>query len=226
MFSILQKSHDSVNAEDLETLQNEIEKCLVTVVTQKWELERELIALNSISPDISSTNLQATLTSSATTSTTQSGKLRHKNLVQDPSENSSDGSKSTILGNNGSGLGSASCTNSADDSVSSEGSLVSSLTGSTIITSSITDIGSHTQTNNSSTSSGVKRSNKSSNDRPSKRFRQNSNNSFPSTGILTKRPPHSKHRSKILPVSINNISIMKKNFTKCHLLSNFVLICI
>lgn len=207
MFSILQKSQESVNAEDLETLQNEIERSLVKIVTQKWELESELIGLSCTSPDQTNNNhpTSASSTTTATNTTTNSisGKLRNRNPVQDISENSSDCSKTTTSDpNNVANLGSASCTNSTEDSVSSEGSLVSSLTGSTIIAPSIADLGSQTQTTANTSSGTLKRSHKASNDRPSKRFRQNSNNSLTSTsGNLSKRP-HSKHRSKIVPVSM------------------------
>ena len=55
MFSSLQKPQESVNAEDLEILQNEIEQRLAENVIQKWELQRELNesgeGLNCTSPD-------------------------------------------------------------------------------------------------------------------------------------------------------------------------------
>lgn len=204
MFSILQKPQDSVNAEDLETLQNEIERRLVDVVTQKWELERELVSLNSTSPDNFNNPSSVTNASSATASNLLGGKLRNSHRTIDPSENSQDGFKNTLFGTGNSVIeGSPSCTNTSEDSASSEGSLISSLTGSTIITNNLGDLGSQT-CNSNSTSAGTKRSHKGSNDRPSKRFRQNNSNSLSSSGVFAKRPPHSKHRVKIVPSKFRN----------------------
>lgn len=188
MFSILLKPQDSVNAEDLETLQNEIERRLVEVVTQKWELERELLAFSSTSPDLSGPQLKAP-------------KL-------EPPEITSDGFKGSLFeqqsSNNGGAKGGSSGSNSGEDSVSSEGSIVSNLTSSTIILANPLEPGS--QATSVAGSTGTKRSHKN-NDRPSKRFRPNGSNSFnPSTGVIfNKRPHHSKHRSKIVPSKFRNI---------------------
>lgn len=188
MFSILQKAHDSVNAEDLETLQNEIERRLVEVVTQKWELERELLAVNGASPD--------------------SGSPQLKVPKLEPPEITSDGFKNSLFeqqtSNNGAGAsGGSSGSNSGEDSVSSEGSIVSNQTSSTIIIANPLEPGS--QATSVAGSTGTKRSHKN-NDRPSKRFRPNSSNSFhSSTGLIfNKRPHHSKHRSKIVPSKFRN----------------------
>lgn len=224
MFSILQKPQDTVNAEDLETLQNELERCLVSVVTQKWELERDFIALNNTSPDLNnpSTTVGATNATSQQAPNILSGKLRNSHRVnshvENSVENSTDCFESSLfrLGNNGTLGGSTSGTNSNEDSVSSEGSLVSSLTSSTIITATVPDLGSQTQTTNSNNNqSGVKRSHRFTNDRPSKRFRQNSS----ATGAFTKRPPHSKHRSKIVPSKFRN-SLEESRPNKKQILKN------
>lgn len=223
MFSITQKPQESVNAEDLESIQNELERCLVEVVTQKWELEQEVAALSCTSPDVGNSSLSAGTniahSSSAHSSgaTSVGGKLKsslRSSVVEASSENSSDGFKGNALtsstsscnnNNNGNTGETASGTNSNEDSVSSEESLVSSLTSSTIITANLSELGSQpTQSNSASgTTSGIKRSHRSSNDRPSKRFRQNSSNSLNSSvGGYPKRLSVSKHRSKIVPVSI------------------------
>lgn len=206
MFSILNKPQETVNAEDLETLQNELERCLVDIVRQKWELERELAALSSVSPDLN-TSTPTLGTSNVPTSSTQAsskpltGKLRNSQRSNqvDATDNSSDCFKSNIFGN---AAGSASGTNSNEDSVSSEESLVSNLTGSTIITATHADLGS--QINTFTSTAGTKRSHMSTSDRPSKRFRQNGSNSSAPMGAFAKRPPNSKHRTKIVPVSISS----------------------
>lgn len=207
MFSITQKPQESVNAEDLETLQNELERCLVNVVTQKWDLEREVAALSCTSPDIPSpfpsVGTLAGSSSLQTGGTSNGGKLKNslRSNTADPSENSSDGFKTSLSSNNGIGE-SVSGANSNEDSLSSEGSLVSSLTSSTIINETATELGSQALSTIATNSSGIKRSHKSSSDRPSKRFRQNSSNSLASPAAgFTKRPTLSKHRSKIVPVS-------------------------
>lgn len=203
MFPILQKPQDSVSAEDLETLQNEIERRLVDVVTQKWELERELLTLSNVSPDSPNNQSLRNTHTTNTTSSVHGGKQKNHHRSNEASESLSEGFKSALFGNGTSGVsGSASCTNSAEDSVSSEGSLISSLTSSTIITAGLNELGSQGLGPNSNTS-GTKRSHKSTSDRPSKRFRQNSSNSL-STGLFSKRPPHSKHRSKIVPSKFRN----------------------
>lgn len=224
MFSILQKPQDTVNAEDLEILQNEIERRLVDVVTQRWKLERELDALNITSPDsvtnppTSSVEVTSKTVTSLNSSSHQpttslpSGKVRNSLKLNqiESTDNTSDGFKGSPFisvnngnnstNNNNGASGSASGANSNEtDSVSSESSLVSNLTGSTIITAALPDLGSQAQTNNLNSN---KRSLKnSSNDRPSKRFRQDSSNSLRSTSSYPKRPPHSKHRPKVVPVS-------------------------
>lgn len=205
MFSILQKSQDAVNAEDLETLQNEIERCLVEVVTRKWDLERELQALNTASPDAEQASPALCTATTTSAQAGNGGKLRNSHRLNqiESSENSSDGFKNSLFAatdhlQSGSGSG----TNSTEDSVSSESSLVSSLTGSTIIAPSIPDTGSQAQTGNLAHLSNAKRSHKGTSDRPSKRFRQDGSHTFLTTGVHTKRPPHSKHRSKIVPVII------------------------
>lgn len=207
MFSILQKPPDTANAEDLETLQTELERRLVEVVTQKWDLERELLALNNTSPDPSNPSNPPTGSSSATATVTPaatnvlSGKLRNSHRLNqiDQSDNSADGFKSSLFGSNNNGaIGSTSGTNSNEDSNSSEDSLVSDLTSSTII-APLPESGSHTQPTSSAQVSGTKRSHKGNNDRPSKRFRQNSSNSISSANVHAKRPHHSKHRTKIVP---------------------------
>jgi len=203
MFSILQKPPDNVNAEDLETLQNEIERCLIDVVTKKWDLERELTNLHNTSPE--SDNLTPAISSPQVTTTSTLGKLRvsHRLNQQESSENSCDGFRGTLFDSSDDrGDGSASGSNNTEDSVSSEGSLVSSLT--TTITSIIPDSGSQTQNTNSSYASGTKRTHKGNSDRPSKRFRQNSSNLFASTGVYAKRPTNSKHRSKVVPSKFRN----------------------
>lgn len=207
MFSILQKPPDTANAEDLETLQTELERRLVEIVTQKWELERELATSNSTSPDLNNPSTQSTGSSSSTAPSTLAasnllgGKLRNSHRINqiDQSENSADGFKSSLFGLSNNGIiGSTSGTNSNEDSISSEESLVSSLTSSTII-APFPESGSHNQATSSAQASGTKRSHKSNNDRPSKRFRQNSSNSISSTNVHAKRPHHSKHRTKIVP---------------------------
>lgn len=209
MFSILQKPPDTASPEDLETLQTELERRLVGVVTQKWDLERELLALNNTSPDLNNPSTQSMGNNSATATTVTpaastnllSGKLRNSHRLNqiEQSENSTDGFKSSLFGSNNGAVGSTSGTNSNDDSNSSEGSLVSSLTSSTII-APLPELGSHIQATSSTQASGTKRSHsKSNNDRPSKRFRQNSSNSISSANVHAKRPHHSKHRTKIVP---------------------------
>lgn len=215
MFSITQKPQESVNAEDLESIQNELERCLVEVVTQKWVLEQEVAALCCTSPDLnnstSSAGTNAAHSSSSQTSTLPSGgKLKsslRSSAIEANSENSSDGFKSNLNpsdNNNRIDRESPCGTNSNEDSVSSEESLVSSLTSSTVITANLSEFGSQVASNSTAnaTASGIKRAHRSSNDRPSKRFRQNSSNSLnSSTSSYPKRPSVSKHRSKIVPVS-------------------------
>lgn len=217
MFSILQKAQDSVNAEDLETLQNEIERRLVNVVTERWKLERELETLNNIAPDANS--LPPLLTSTASNdcvahstkpssqpnSSLPSGKLRNslkQSQLDSQADNASDGFKGSIF-TNGSNNGTASGANSNEtDSVSSEGSVTSNLTGSTIITN-LADLAAQGQSLGNSSTSNKRSLKNSTSERPSKRFRPNNSNSLPSTSSYPKRPPQSKHRSKIVPVSIH-----------------------
>lgn len=226
MFPILQKPQEFVNAEDLETLQNDIEKRLAHVVTNKWKLEQELDALNNLSPDpnnqqlahfsaINSTDHSSTTTTNNTnvtttttkniTSTQPSGKLRNHSLkvanqaaVDAIDANSSD-STTIFMSNNAT----TSSSNDAkeqmfdNESVSSESSMTSNLTGSTIIANFV-DFGSHNQqpttssSINSSSSNNNKRSLKNStSDRPPKRFRPNGNSSMHSH---PKRLPHFKQQ--------------------------------
>uniref|UniRef100_A0A6G1SCJ2 Transcriptional adapter 3 n=1 Tax=Aceria tosichella TaxID=561515 RepID=A0A6G1SCJ2_9ACAR len=114
MFSILQKSQDNVSAEDLEILQNEIERRLVDVVTERWRLERELETSNHLSPDttsqpppiISSVSndcvsnpAKVPYSSSQPTSSLPSGKLRNSlksRHIDSKFENASDGFKRSI----------------------------------------------------------------------------------------------------------------------------------
>lgn len=114
MFSILKKPQDNVNAEDLETLQNEIEQRLVDIVIQKWELERELIALNNTSPDLNNP--------SATAPNLPSGKLRNSHGFHQSDGSDSVRSSLFLASNNDTTITGG--TNSNEDSVSSEGSLV------------------------------------------------------------------------------------------------------
>jgi hypothetical protein len=237
MFSILQKPQDNVNAEDLETLQNEIERRLVDVVTERWKLERELETSNNFSPDANSQPLPSTTSSndcaaktsyssSQPTSCLPSGKLRHSmksSQFDSQLENASDGFKGSIFSStNGSDngvSGSASGPNSNDtDSLSSEGSLTSNVTGSTIIANPADLLAQCQQppsfTNNTT---GLKRGLKNStNDRPSKRFRQNSSNSLQSNSTHSRRPPNSKHRSKIVPVSIEHAIVVNNSIQVTH----------
>ena len=221
MFAILQKPQDNVNAEDLESLQNDIERRLVNVVTQKWKLERELDNFINVSPDSSSQPAAAsvtsidgsTATSRATLSSSQpatnilGGKLRNSlklSQIDSELENVSDAFGSPLFlstnNNHSNNNGTASGTNSNEtDSVSSEGSLTSNLTGSTIITAH--DFTSQYQSASSISTSHKRALKNSSSDRPSKRFRQNSSNSIQSTGSFPKRSLQSKHRTKIVPVS-------------------------
>lgn len=225
VFSILQKPQDNVNAEDLEILQNEIERRLVNVVTERWRLERELETSNHLSPDTTSQPPPITTTttndcipkvsysSSQPTSSLPSGKLRNSlksSHIEAQLENASDGFKGSIFsttnGNNNGVGGSASGANSNDtDSLSSDSSINSQLTGSTIITANLVDLAAqnqHSSLVNNSTS--IKRGLKNStSDRPSKRFRQNSSNSLQSSSSHPRRPHNNKHRSKIVPVSID-----------------------
>lgn len=258
MFSILQKPQETVTAEDLEILQNQIEKRLVEVVEQRWELERELDRVNNIkSPDSASNqptsnetnstitsknaSLQAPTNNNTNSNSNQSGaglpsgKLRNSLRTSqiEPNEATSDGFKGSHFitnntsnntnNNNGAG-GSVSGTNSNEtDSISSESSLISEITGSTIITATTTDLGSQTtQTNNSSNNKRTLKN--SSNDRPSKRFRQDSSNSLRSTGLYPKRPPHSKHRPKVVPVSIQFVFFVIPNSVSpgCILTHSFI----
>lgn len=199
MFSILQKSQDAVNAEDLEILQKEIEQSLVNVVTQKWELERELLALSTTSPEPTGASQKTT------TPATTGGKLKNQaKLAQiEVSENATDGFKGSLYNNSSNNgiSGSGSGTNSTEDDASSEGSLVGSVTGSTIITTNLPDYGSQV-TNSTSSIAGIKRAHKD--DRPSKRFRQNSSTHSSTAANFPKRPPHSKHRAKIVPSKFRN----------------------
>jgi len=196
MFSILNKPQESVNAEDLETLQNEIEKRLAAVVTEKWKLEQELEALNNLSPETSeqshfssigtahasadSTNNNRS-SNSLSNSQYPTGKLRNslKSTSQPTADtidvNSSDSTATIYLTNNGT-------TNISDntkldtESVSSEGSLTSNLTGSTIITGNLAEPGSHLYQSTSSTpviGTNKRTLKNSTHDRPPKRFRPN-----------------------------------------------------
>lgn len=114
MFSILQKPQDNVNAEDLETLQNEIERYLVDIVIQKWNLERELIALNNTSPDLNNPSISAP--------NLPSGKLKNSHGLNQNDVPDSTKSSLFLLSNNDTTITGG--TNSNEDSVSSEGSLV------------------------------------------------------------------------------------------------------
>lgn len=205
MFSILRKPQESVNAEDLETLQNEIEKRLADVITHRWKLEQELDLLNNLSPDSSNQQLsqfaaisdstESGVKSSRSNNSTQpGGKLRNsiraanQAFIEAIDVNSSDSTTTAYMSNNG--------TNATDnikhetDSVSSESSLTSNLTGSTIITANLADLGSHQQSSSAATNTN-KRSLKNSNiDRPPKRFRPDGN----SLHSHPKRLPHMKQQ--------------------------------
>lgn len=208
MFSILKKPQNSINADDLEQLQNEIEKHLVSNVKQRWKLERYLNSTTNVSPETASqpaasisndaATAKAANSLSQSTSSLPGGKLRNSmklSHIDTQLDDATDGFKGSIYSTNNHSNGAASGPNSNEtDSISSESSQTSILTGSTIITATLTDSQQQSATNKRSLKNTI-------NDRPSKRFRQNSSNSVPSIGAYPKRPPYSKHRSKIIPVS-------------------------
>lgn len=215
MFSILKKPQNTINADDLEQLQNEIERHLVNNVKQRWKLERSLDSANNISPDTASQPTPAISNDAATAKATISssqptnlpgGKLRNSlklSHIETQLDDASDGFRGSIYLTNNQSNGATSGPNSNEtDSISSESSLTSVLTGSTIITANLAD----SQQQPACNKRGLKNS---GNDRPSKRFRQNSSNSLPPSGTFPKRPPHSKHRSKIVPVSNDSQGIFE-----------------
>lgn len=117
MFSILQKPQESVSADDLETLQNEIERRLVDVVTSKWALKRELMTLESSSPDPTGASTSIPSVNETNPSVTQ---------AQAPNSGQSSSTTATTS--------TVTDTNSADDGTGSDGSQVesASVTGATI----------------------------------------------------------------------------------------------
>lgn len=202
MFSILEKGQDVVNVDDLEALQNEIEGILVNIVTQKWQLERDMLAITAASPDNEApsaskqpTEALQTTTSAPSTTTPSSeitAKLRHSTRPRnlDLSEQTSDGIQSADNE-------SLSIAVIAEDSAGSEMSMASSQTGSTIIIAQ-TNLSDSNQGSQSNTS--TKRSHSSADKPSSKRFRPNNSSSNAALGnsnaTYSKRI-HSKSRSKV-----------------------------
>lgn len=196
MFSILQKPHDSVTAEDLEILQNELEKHLVDIVTRSWDLEFELESLNSGSPaPTGPSGSAASLALGKLRNTIRANNSEHPENSNDAHKNGSSNTDATVPHNGANGI------NSADESISSEDSCTRSVDDDI----NSTESGSQAAQSQLAGASSKKRSLKD--DRPSKRFRQNSSNSLNLGPVsFQKRPSQSKHRSKIVPSKFRNSS--------------------
>lgn len=195
MLNLIDKPPDSINAEDLSSLQNQIEQHLVNILNQKWELERELIALTSASSDLEIPSNSIVTTDSASSTPT----LRNKKIPKGSASNAlisnfDNFRESDFLGSDDFLATSISSANSAEDSISSE----SSMTCSTIITGAQSE----------PISQGTKRSHKNSHDIPSKRIRTNA----PRAGCS--RPSHGKQKSKIVPAKSKNSHEASSHYKK------------